>query len=65
MLHAIGVCIANALGGYAILGLPLASQSNYSKLVSQVTLVKCEIKANASAVRDFSPDTAANVEKIF
>ena len=55
MLHAKGVCIANALGGKPHLDLSLASHSNYSKLVSQVTSVKCEIKANASVTWDFSP----------
>ena len=44
MLHANGVCIANACDeGKPFLTLPLLLKSNYSKSVSYASSVKCEI----------------------
>ena len=56
MLHAKGVCIANALGGNTVFeAFPFASQSNLFQISFPDIFGKCEIKANASETQDFSP----------
>ena len=55
MLHAIGVCIATFVDGMPFPTSPCFLIRTIPKEVFQASLVKCEIKANASAKSDFSP----------
>jgi len=55
MLHAKGVCIATFVGGLPFSTSPRFLIRTIPKEVFQASSVKCEIKANASATRDFSP----------
>lgn len=42
------MCILYCVGRKPFSGYPLAIKSNYSKMISQISLVKCETIANAS-----------------
>lgn len=51
-------------GWNAVSNFPLLLHSNYSKQISEVFSVKCEIKANASLKPDFSPIPIAKIQFI-